>query len=128
MSGPYETNRYRAMIVRHIDADTTYVRIDYGFDQQGHYTIRWAGINAPEKRTDEGKIALARVVELMPEGSRVELTTIKDKREKFGRYLGTFWVNGENLNERLIAEGLARPYTLTESEEGTTLWRSFTGA
>lgn len=43
-------------------------------------------------------------------GAGVLIRTIKDSREKFGRYLGVVMVGDENVNEWLVAEGHAKRY------------------
>jgi len=42
----------------------------------------------------------------------IETTLIKDvdKFDKFGRLLGVIWFNGVNINDWLVAEGLAVVY------------------
>ncbi|MDP9353969.1 MAG: thermonuclease family protein [Chloroflexota bacterium] len=111
---------YRATILRHIDADTSWVSVDLGFDCAIKLTVRWARINAPEKNTTDGEAALHFVRMMLPEQSRCILRTIKDKREKFGRYLGEFILNdGTNLNEVLLREGFAEPYFVTKESETT---------
>jgi endonuclease YncB( thermonuclease family) len=60
---------YRATIIRHVDADTSHVEIDLGFDQSVRKTIRWAGIDAPERWSDAGKVSLAALNEQLPAGT-----------------------------------------------------------
>ncbi len=109
---------YRATILRHLDADTSWVSIDLGFDCAIKLTIRWSGINAPEKNTTDGEAALNFVRMMLPEQSRCTLRTIKDKREKFGRYLGEFILNdGTNLNHVLLQEGFAEPYFVSKEAD-----------
>lgn len=111
MSSPFDTNRYLAEIVRHVDADTSHVEIRLGLDVRVLATLRWAGLDAPERGTETGRLATAVVNGWLPPGSVCEIQTIRDSREKFGRYLATFFdADGVNLNERLIAEGYAVPY------------------
>ncbi len=97
--------------MRHIDADTSWVLVDLGFDTQTKLTIRWAGINAPEMSTPEGVTARKALLKKLPEGSQCLLTTIKDRKEKFGRYLGLFTdAEGTNLNFWLVEQGHAAHY------------------
>lgn len=113
MSAPYDFNRYHCMILRHHDADTSWVTVDLGFDCAIKISIRWDGIDAPELSTPEGKAALAYVSGILPPATHCTLTTLKDKKEKFGRYLGTFWVRPDDetsVNQLLIDEGYAWPY------------------
>ncbi len=99
---------YRATILRHIDADTSWVSLDLGFDVAIKATIRWARIDAPERYTEDGQEATAALRAMLPEGSRCTLRTTKLKREKFGRYTGEFILeNGTNMNDWLVANGFA---------------------
>jgi micrococcal nuclease len=80
-----------------------------------HIRIRLYEIDAPESRTkdlDEKARGLA---------SKAYLQTIMDSCGgkfilkshgvgKFGRCLGTIYVHGENINDRLIQEGYAKRY------------------
>lgn len=110
MSAPFDSNRYKATILRHIDADTTWARVHLPFEVKLDMTLRWARIDAPERYTDAGKAATAVVNDWLPVGSTCEIETIKGTKEKFGRYLAVFLVDGVSLNQRLIDEGYAVPY------------------
>lgn len=99
--------KYRAEIVRVVDGDTVDAEVDLGFDVRLSARFRMQGINAPEKNTQDGKKSLARLTELLPVGSQVVVQTTKDKREKYGRYLGTFLVAGKSVNQQLVDEGFA---------------------
>jgi len=112
MSQPYDSNRYRATVIRHIDADTTHADVDWGGDTRSRISLRWAGIDAPERYTDAGKAATAAVNGWLPVGATCEIETTKEKKEKFGRYLASFFIHGdpESLNDRLVRLGLAVPY------------------
>ncbi len=99
--------KYRAEIVRVVDGDTVDAEVDLGFDVKLSARFRMQGINAPEKNTQEGKKSLERLAELLPVGSQVVVQTTKDKREKYGRYLGTFLVAGKSVNQQLVDEGFA---------------------
>jgi len=61
--------------------------------------------------TPEGKASLAWLNGQLPPGSAVTLQTIKDHKEKFGRYLGTFIDgSGVNVNQAMIDAGMAVVY------------------
>lgn len=103
------------LIERHKDGDTTVVLIDLGFSVFDRQVIRWAGINAPEKETALGQISTNELNKKLPVNSVVTLETIKtkiytDKEDKYGRYLGTFYFNGENINQWLLTNNLAVEY------------------
>lgn len=107
---------YKAIVKSIYDGDTIRVDIDLGFgiifsDQ----SIRLLGIDAPEVRGEQRLQGLSSrnfVVERIPVGSSVTVQTIKDHKEKFGRYLATIYYGDEqkNLNEELIHSGMAKPY------------------
>lgn len=104
---------YRADIEAVYDGDTVTANIDLGFhvwlDNQ---KIRLLGIDAPELRGQErpqglrSRNALARRIL----GQQVMIETRRDQQEKYGRWLGTILLNGENINQWLLDEGLAVPW------------------
>jgi micrococcal nuclease len=99
--------KYLAQVVRIIDGDTVDATVDLGFDVKLSARFRMLGINAPERNTKEGKESLARLAVLLPVGASVVVQTTKDKKEKFGRYLGTFLMDGKSINQQLVDEGFA---------------------
>ena len=104
---------YRAHVKSVYDGDTITVDIDCGFSiQLTNQKIRLLGINTPEVRGEErerGLVSRDRLRERI-EGKWVTLKTEKDGKGKFGRWLGTIWLDDENINEWLLAEGLAEVY------------------
>lgn len=102
---------YRCFVTKVIDGDTVDCIVDVGFRVSIGMRFRLAGINAPEIGTSDGVRAKARLAELMPLMSTLVVRTNKDKQEKFGRYLGTFWdLELHEVNARMIQEGFAIPY------------------
>jgi len=114
---------YRCTITRVIDGDTVDANVDLGFNLFTHDRIRLLGIDTPESRTRNKKEKVlglrskARLKEILanaPKGKRgkreIFLQTTKKGKGKFGRILGTLWVNGENVNEILMSGNFARPY------------------
>jgi micrococcal nuclease len=105
---------YMAEVVRILDGDTIEVIIDLGFKVYWKTKIRLAGIDAPEKDTPAGQVAID-ALRFMIASSKVRIVTEKDKQEKFGRYLATvypFAGNGEgvSVNELMVIGGYAREY------------------
>lgn len=98
---------YQATVVRVVDGDTAHVKIDLGCDTFLQTTVRFFGINAPEKNTWEGKVSKAFLEDVLPVGQAIVLQTIKDKREKYGRYLGVLFKDGVNINNLLVEAGHA---------------------
>jgi micrococcal nuclease len=98
---------YNATILKVVDGDTVDLSIDLGFKLNIKLRGRFTGLNAPEgKQTD----ASAWLAEKLPIGSQVVVET-KKTQEKYGRWLVTIFVDGKNINEELLALGLAAPYS-----------------
>lgn len=97
-----------------VDGDTMHVGVDLGLDVAINITLRLYGINAPEMSTQAGKDAKAWALEWFaqhcPDGQFV-VQTVKDSREKYGRYLATVIApDGHNYNMDIVAAGHAVPY------------------
>jgi micrococcal nuclease len=116
---------YRCTITRVVDGDTVDANIDLGFNMIYKERIRLMGIDTPESRTRNkrekilGKASKARLQEMVLGASTITgkrgkkavyLQTFKEGKGKFGRILGTLWVNGYNVNDALVDENHARPY------------------
>ncbi len=102
---------YQATVIKHKDSDTSKLAVDCGFGVTINITVRWAGINAPELATPEGKAALVALTAKLPIGTVCTINTLKDHQEKFGRYLATFTLaDGTNVNDWLAKSGYAVPY------------------
>lgn len=105
---------YDAWLVSIVDGDTLHCGVDLGCDVAINLTIRLYGINAPEMSTAAGKAAKMFAVQWFethcPDGKFV-LHTIKDKREKYGRYLGDVHsLDGADLNNDMLTSGNAVAY------------------
>ena len=100
-------------IIRVIDGDTVEIIVDLGFDVYKKATIRLWGINTPEIRTrdpeEKAKGILAKnfTINAFENSLNITITTKKDKTGSFNRMLGTFIVDGVNLNELLVLSGHA---------------------
>jgi micrococcal nuclease len=105
---------YKATIVEVYDGDTVTAVVDLGFRVKFTIKIRLSHIDAPELRgaeRPEGLKAKQRLVELVL-GKEITLITQKDKQEKYGRWLGEFFLPGDDIsvNQRLLQEGFGVPY------------------
>lgn len=104
---------YRALVTAVYDGDTLTVDIDLGFSviMRGQ-SVRLARINAPEVRGSslEAGIKSREALRSRVLGKSVILKTIKDSREKYGRWLGEIWIDGTCINDWLLTEGLANKY------------------
>jgi micrococcal nuclease len=105
---------YYADVIRIVDGDTVELNVDLGFKVWCRMTVRLAGIDAPERNTEAGKVAMD-ALKFMIASSRVYIETQKDSQEKFGRYLATIYLfsgNGEgvSVNDLMLKGGYAKPY------------------
>jgi len=107
--------RYRAVVRKVYDGDTCTIDIDLGLGSWIHgEKLRLCRINAPEVRGDERPAGLRSrdFLRSQIQGKEVVLQTIKDKKGKYGRYLGDIWLKDEsgnwiNINDLLVQEGYA---------------------
>lgn len=102
-------------IVRVVDGDTFKVNINAYPDIIGkNLSIRIAGINTPELKDKSACVrrvarkAKAYTKRLLFSANKVELVNVK--RGKYFRIVATVLVDGADLGELLISEGLAKRY------------------
>jgi len=93
---------YKAIVTSVYDGDTCTVDIDLGLhtwirDEK----IRLYRINAPELRGKERPEGLKSRDFLREQilNKKITIQTIKDKKEKYGRYLGEIWLKDEKGKE-----------------------------
>lgn len=109
MTDTWTYPRSKAVSVR--DGDTCTVDVDCGLHTHRIIIVRLAHINAPELRDEGGAASRDRLAELLLGRDPLVVTTIRDRTEKYGRMLAVIVnVDGVNVAEQLIAEGLGRPY------------------
>lgn len=106
---------YNAWLVDLVDGDTLHCGVDLGLDVAMNVTVRFYGINAPEMSTAAGKTAKQYAADWFAAHAadgKFVLQTVKDKREKYGRYLGLIVpVDGStNLNDLMVSSGNAVTY------------------
>ena len=99
---------YKAKVIDVYDGDSITVDIDLGFGIM--YTgqkIRLADIDAPELRGEEREAGLVSKEALKEkiEGKEITLVTRKDKKGKYGRYIGLIYIEEEVHDETLLEEG-----------------------
>ena len=100
---------YRAKIVKVYDGDTVTAVVDLGFGITNKIKVRLKGIDTPELRGEErpeGIISRDFLREKIL-NKDIVVETFKDKKGKYGRYIGTLWINDENINELLVEQGYA---------------------
>ncbi len=104
---------YRAVVRSVYDGDTCTIDIDLGLGTwvRGE-KIRLHRIDTPELRGDQREAGLKSRDALIAkiDNKDIIIETIKDRRGKYGRYLGEIWLqddSGEwvNINDQLVAEG-----------------------
>ncbi len=101
---------YNARITSVYDGDTVTADVDLGFSVWAHgEKLRLYGINTPEVRGEEREQGLVSRDWLRDKlvGKDVLIRTLKDKKGKYGRYLAEIYLDGVNINDQLVAEGLA---------------------
>lgn len=132
---------YTAKVIKVIDGDSLTLSFDLGASRSkdydfgfriyrehgrivAHEEVRLAGLNAPEHNTSAGMEALAWLDAVLRHPlqdyrSITAHTTLvggHDAQEKYGRWLATLWLVGENvdqvpsINQRMIAAGHAAPW------------------
>jgi len=95
---------YKCMLSRVVDGDTVDLWVDLGFNIRVHERFRLAMINAPESRTKDlvekkkGIAASEYLHDLLtsPEAAFMKVRTEKDKKGKFGRWIGTLYIGEAN--------------------------------
>jgi len=101
---------YAAQVLDVYDGDTLHVEVELGCDIDTRLTIRLAGINAPELAVAAGPVARDFLKATLGAGA-ITLRTIKDRREKYGRYLGILILpDGTNVNDLMVSSGHAVVY------------------
>jgi len=99
-------------VTRVVDGDTIEVELGGGTER-----VRYIGIDTPEW-TDDRAEARARARDAteanrrLVAGRRVRLELDVEKRDRFGRLLAYVWVGDTLVNETLVREGHAVPYTV----------------
>ena len=103
---------YIAKILTVHDGDTCRVDIDLGFGVSlKNQAMRVHGIDTPELTTDAGKVAREYAKTLLTGGLIVRIETIKDSKEKYGRYLAKIRLpDGTDYASAMISANHAKPY------------------
>jgi endonuclease YncB( thermonuclease family) len=105
---------YDATMLKVQDGDTVYVKLDLGCDQKIEpMKLRLNGINAKGKTVKPTGVAAYNFLsDLFPVGSTLRVETLKDSKEKYGRYLGILHHPSLNqsVNDEMVARGLVEPY------------------
>jgi len=105
---------YKAIVTSVYDGDTCTVDIGLHTWVRGE-KLRLNRINAPELRGKERpKGILSRdFLRSIIDGKEITIETIKDKKGKYGRYVGEIWLEEKpgkftNINDLIVKEGFAK--------------------
>lgn len=104
---------YAATVTRVVDADTLDLTADLGFSIRVSMRVRLLAVNAPETRTEAGRLATSYVRSwLETHGHDVQMHTRKPRdHDKYGRYLARIIAaDGACLNDELLQAGHAVEY------------------
>jgi micrococcal nuclease len=107
---------YRVVnVVSVFDADTLTAEISVGFHMTARIPCRLAKINAPELTEPERESGLTARDYLRERlrGALIEERGVilwSHKRDKYGRWLITLFVDGVNINDELMERGYAVAY------------------
>jgi len=106
---------YNAICTRVVDGDTLDARVDLGFNVWIECRIRLHGIDAPETRTKnleekQAGLKTKQALVAIMEDCDNKFILKSHGVGKYGRCLGVVFIDGENINNRLINEGLAKKY------------------
>jgi len=109
---------YKAKVTKVYDGDTITVNIDLGFYLSwNEQVIRLARINTAEIKGAEREegLKVRDIVASLILDKEVTIKTIKDKKEKYGRYLAEIEFEDENgklinLSDYLLENKLAKNY------------------
>jgi micrococcal nuclease len=130
--------QYKAVVQKVVDGDTLEIAIDLGLSVWLHdEKVRLYGINTPEvygvkkgsPEWEQGNSASGFVKSVLKENDEITIETIKDKKEKYGRYLALVYIridpslisglteirslgNYYCLNDILVRKGLAEVYMI----------------
>ena len=114
MSISAELYTYRAFVRKVYDGDTITCDISLGFDVElKNQKIRLSRINTPEVRGKSRPEGLKSRDALREKISNkwVIIKTQKDKKGKYGRWLGEVWIDKVCMNDWLLSEGHAKLYS-----------------
>lgn len=101
---------FPATVVKVIDGDTVKIKMKNGQDE----TVRLLLIDTPETvhpsvlEQPFGREASQLAKKLMPPGEQIEVEPGISERDKYGRLLAYFYVDGVSVNKMLLEKGLAR--------------------
>lgn len=109
-------HNYNAKIIEWIDGDTFWAEVDLGFYVFVKQKIRLERIDAPEMTHHiEYQQRLAKQARMVakkfcPEGSMVVITTRKENRDQYARYIAEVTYNNQNISDYLLNKKVVKPF------------------
>ena len=98
---------YNAIVIGITDGDTIKVKVDHGMNIFSVQTLRLNRINAPERNTEEGEVAKNQLTYLL-NNEQVMIHTMKDRKEKYGRWIAEVFHESVNISDFMVKEGMAK--------------------
>ena len=105
---------YSLEVTKVYDGDTVYGTVDLGFSVYTWQKFRLLGINTPEIRTRDleekaaGYAARDWLKKQITEAKEVRVKS--EGKGKYGRWLAVLYIDGRNINEEMLSNGMAKPY------------------
>lgn len=120
---------YECVVTRVVDGDTMDVEVDLGFDIVTSQRIRLLGVDTPETYRPSCEAERAhgeeakRFVAGACLGMKCKLVTDRDRKGKYGRYLGVVFPPGSetSINDLLRAKGFSKRESYAEGAGGTNV-------
>jgi micrococcal nuclease len=97
-------------ILRVIDGDTVIMLLNLGYETYKECRIRLMGVNTPEIRGEQREEGLKSKEFVNKFLNKKVIVTSDGKKDKYGRWLCKISINGQDLTELLIREGLGEQY------------------
>lgn len=101
-TGSWQSHRYS--VIRVTDGDTFTAT-----DGNINFKVRIAGMDAPEKAQSYGKVATSALSSLIM-GKQIAIKTVGNGLDQYGRVLGIVYVEGKDVAQEIIQQGLATYY------------------
>lgn len=106
---------YNARVLKVVDGDTVDLEVDLGFHITAKHRFRLARIDTAEKNSsipEERMLADIATKFLVEKFNAVnnQIVIKTTKQDKYGRYLVDIIVNDQNINDEMLALGLAVKY------------------
>jgi len=101
---------YAATMLRIIDGDTVDLNVSLGFRIFNKDRFRLIGIDTPERGQPGWAEASVALAGRLPAGTAIIINTERPYKDKYGRWLARIFLEGEDINLWMIAQGHAVEY------------------